>query len=81
MGFGAEIAARIACDCLHPIECRDSSRRRTRLICPLGAYSECLVLPCKRELRNAVEQTLRFLRRMGSPSIESRGADRQIYRR
>ena len=60
MGFGAEVAARIAFDCLEYLDAPILRVAARDSFVPSAPSLEALVLPSVQDLRNAVEQTLRF---------------------
>ena len=60
MGFGAEIAARIASNCLDALDAPVLRVAAKDSFVPSAPALESLVLPSTQDLCNAVEQTLRY---------------------
>jgi 2-oxoisovalerate dehydrogenase E1 component len=60
MGFGAEIAARIASNCLDALNAPILRVAAKDSFVPSAASLESLVLPSTRDVYNAIEQTLLY---------------------
>lgn len=60
MGFGAEVAARIASDCLEHFDAPVLRVAARDSFVPSAPSLEALVLPSTQDLRNAIEKTLKF---------------------
>jgi 2-oxoisovalerate dehydrogenase E1 component len=60
MGFGAEVAARIASNCLEHLDAPVLRVAARDSFVPSAPSLEALVLPSTQDLRNAIETTLQF---------------------
>jgi 2-oxoisovalerate dehydrogenase E1 component len=60
MGFGAEIAARIAANCLDALDAPVARVAAKDSFVPSAPFLESLVLPTTQDVYGAIEQTLTY---------------------